>query len=450
VTIYRGYALDTPDDPFRGGNLRADSDVGLVVRDGVIIEREAFGDLRTRHRGEDVVDLRDGLLLPGLVDTHVHYPQLRVIGALGMPLLEWLERCALPEEARFADVDYARTAAREFVDALVHAGTTTALVFGAHFAPAVDALFEAASSRELRIAAGLVLADRALRDDLHTDPQRAYDDGRALAQRWHGTGNARYAVTPRFSLSCSDGMLDSARALHADVPGSRLTSHLNENPDEVTQVQQLFGCETYLDSYERHGLVTERSVFAHNVHPAERELKTLAANGASVAHCPASNAMLGSGSFPLDRHRSAGVRVALGTDVGAGSGPSLFKEALQAYLVQQLRGAFGVPLTAAHLLHLATAAGAAALGMAERVGDLSVGKRFDAISLRPVTGTPLEIGLRHATSDEDALAKVFALATSADVGGVWIDGHRVDGDRVDGAASADSRQASVMRKTATI
>jgi guanine deaminase len=163
------------------------------------------------------------------------------------------------------------------------------------------------------------------------------------------------------------------------------------------------------------------------VHPTDAELKLLAATGASVAHCPTSNAALGSGLFPLDRHLSSGVRVALGCDVGAGTGFCLFKEALQAYFLQQLRGPEGVPLTSAHLLHLATSAGADALGLRDQVGDLEVGKRFDAMWLDPSPDTPLAVGLRHADGPADALAKTFALATPHDVHGVWVDGERVKG-----------------------
>jgi guanine deaminase len=425
MTLYRASVFDTPDDPFSGGSLRADDDAGLLVEDGAIVERGAFADVRARHQEAEVVDLRDGLLLPGLVDTHVHFPQLRVIGGLGMPLLDWLERCALPEEARLADVEYARAVAAEFVDALVDAGTTTALVFGSHFAPATDALFAAAAARGLRVTSGLVVGDRKLRPELHTTAQRAYDEGRALADRWHGAGRSRYAVTPRFALSCSDELLASCNALHADVAGSWFTSHVNENPAEIAAVHDLFGC-SYLDSYDRHGLVGRRSVFAHNVHPADLELKLLAATGASVAHCPTSNASLGSGLFPLDRHLKHGVSVALGSDVGAGTGFSLFKEALQAYFVQRVRGADGVPLTAAHLLHLATAAGAEALGLRDEIGDLGVGRRFDAVWVRPAAGTALEVGLRHAESTDQALGKLFALAAPPDVARVWIDGDPVE------------------------
>lgn len=424
MTLYRARVLDVPRDPFQGGTLRAESDCGLLVSGGVITERGAFPAVRARHPDEPVLDLRAGLLLPGLVDTHVHFPQLRAIGALGLPLLEWLERRALPEEARLADVGYARAVAREFVTALADAGTTTALVFGAHFAPAVDVLFEAAAARGLRVTCGLVVGDRHLRPDLHTTPQRAYDEGRALAGRWHGTGRNRYAVTPRFSLSCTDDLLASCAALHEEVAGSWLTSHLNENLAEIDRVRELFGCG-YLDSYDRHGLVGPRSVFAHNVHPADTELKLLAARGASVAHCPTSNATLGSGLFPLGRHLAHGVGVALGTDVGAGAGFSLFKEALQAYFIQRLSGSDGVPLTAARLLYLATRAGADALGLGGQVGDLSAGKQFDAVWLCPPAGSVLAVGLTHAETPDDALSKVFTLATQADVRVVWVAGERV-------------------------
>jgi guanine deaminase len=426
MTLYRAEVLDTPDDPFSGGALRADADAGLLVVDGLIVERGAYPEVRRAHRDETVVDLRPGLLLPGLVDTHVHYPQMRAIGALGMPLLEWLDRCALPEEARLADVEYAREVAGEFIASLVDSGTTTALVFGSHFAPAVDVLFERASERGLRITSGLVVGDRLLRPELHTTAQRAYDEGRELARRWHQTGRTRYAVTPRFSLSCTDELLMSCSAVHHDTEGCWFTSHINENPVEIAKVRELFGC-SYLESYDRHGLVGPNSVLAHNVHPTDAELKLLAANGTSVAHCPTSNAALGSGLFPLDRHLSSGVRVALGSDVGAGTGFSLFKEGLQAYFLQRLRGPEGVPLTSAHLLYLATSAGADALGLGEQVGDLGAGKRFDAVWLHPPAGTPLDIGLRHADGPSDALAKAFALATAHDLRGVWVDGERVKG-----------------------
>ena len=425
MTVYRGTVLDTPDSPFTGGRLRAEADCGLAVSGGAVVDRGAFPQVRRRHPHDEVVDLTGGVLLPGLVDTHVHFPQVRVIGGLGMPLLDWLTRCALPEEARLADADHAAAVAGEFVDGLLRAGTTSALVFGAHFTGAVDALFERATAAGLRLTAGLVLSDRLLRPELLTTPDRAYADGLALAGRWHGKDRLRYAVTPRFSLSASTALLEASAAVLREVDGALFTSHINENVDEIAEVLGLFpDCTDYTATYHDCGLLGPGSVLAHNVHPGDAELDLLAASGTAVAHCPSSNSALGSGLFPMRRHVERGVPVALGTDVGAGPGFSLLREGLQAYFVQSLLGADGLPLTAAHLLHLATRAGAEALRLDE-VGDLSVGRQFDAVWVRPPDGTTLDVVLRHAADADDALAKVFALAGPSDVRGVWVGGDRL-------------------------
>jgi guanine deaminase len=430
VTLFVGTFLDTPDNPFHGGTLRA-LEGALLVRDGAIVERGPAHRLRGEHPDDEVVDLSGGLVLPGFVDTHVHFPQVRMIGALGLPLLDWLERSALPEEARLAEPAYADQVAAEFLHGLVSAGTTTALVFGAHHATAVEVLFRRAAQIGLRITSGLVVSDRVLRPDLLTTPQQAYDEGLALARRWHDVGRTRYAVIPRFSLSCTGGLLDSCASLLDDVEGSWLTSHVNENPLEVATVRDLFdGCADYLASYHQHGLVRDRSVWAHNVHATPGELEVLAAQGASVAHCPTSNSALGSGLFPLREHVEHGVHVALGSDVGGGTGFSLLKEGLQAYFVQQLLGERGLPLGPAHLLHLATSAGAQALGLADQVGDLSIGKQLDAVWLRPPAGSPLDVGLRHAADAGESLAKAFTLGTPADVAGVFVSGASVVTARV--------------------
>jgi guanine deaminase len=387
----------------------------------VIRARGSLAEVTAAHPGEPVTRLDGGLLLPGFVDTHVHFPQIRAIGGLGLPLLDWLERYALPEECKLADRAYARAVAGEFTDGLVASGTTSALVFGSHFAPAMDELFTAAEQRGLNITSGLVLSDRKLPPDLLHSPESALADSADLILRWHDRGRLRYAVTPRFSLSTSDEMLDACAQLLGK--GVWFTSHINENLAEVATVAGLFpGARHYLDTYCRHGLVTSRSVFAHNVHPGDAELALLAEHGASVAHCPTSNSALGSGLFPLRRHVEHGIGVALGSDVGAGTGLFLPKEALQAYFVQQLLGPAGLSLTPAHLLYLATRAGARALGLGDRVGDLAVGKDFDAVWLRPADESTLAVNLRHARDTSDALARIFALATPADVAGVWLKG----------------------------
>ncbi len=434
MTIYAGTIVDTPGDPFAGDPGDALAEVGAVcVREGVICARGTFAALRAEFPGEPVTQLPGGMLVPGFIDTHVHFPQIRAIGGLGMPLLDWLERCALPEESKLADQSYAREVASEFLDGLLASGTTSALVFGSHFPAAMDELFAAAEQRGLNITSGLVLSDRILRPDLLQSPQTALADSTALIGRWHGRGGLRYAVTPRFSLSASNKMLDVCAQLLET--GVWFTSHVNENVAEVAAVAGLFPrARHYLDTYCRHGLVTKRSVFAHNVHPSDAELALLAEHGATVSHCPTSNCALGSGLFPLRRHVEHGVRVALGSDVGAGAGLFLPKEALQAYFIQQLLGAGGLPLTPVHLLYLATRAGARALGLDDRVGDFAVGKDFDAVWLRPAEGSTLAVNLAHASGTVDALARVFALATPADVAGVWIRGVASQGPSLSEAA----------------
>lgn len=436
MRLFHGTFLDTPDDPFGGGRLRAGAGIGVLVDDdGVVVARDSYSAVRQQAPDADVVDLRDGVTLPGFVDTHVHFPQVRVIGALGMPLLEWLDTSALPEEARMADDAYAAGVARDFVDGLVGAGTTTALVFGAHFASAVDLLFAEAARAGLRVTSGLVVSDRMLRDDLHVTPEQAYRASVELAARWHRTERLRYAVTPRFSLSCSDHLLDACAAALDAVPGALFTSHVNENLLEIAEVRRLSGVQHYVESYDQHGLLGPSSVLAHNVHPTRAELDVLAARQSAVAHCPTSNSALGSGMFPMREHVGRGVPVALGSDVGAGTGFSLLKEGLQALFIQQQMGDDGLRLTPTHLLHLATRAGAHAMGLGDVVGDLSVGRRFDAQWIRPVDGTPLAAGLRHADDAEDALARIFALGTPADVRSVWVDGEPL-GQR---AAAPDER-----------
>ncbi|GAA1521048.1 guanine deaminase [Brevibacterium permense] len=422
MVIYRARVFDTPDNPFTGGRLRSAADIALVVDDGLITSRTDFDTARAEHPEAQVVDLRDGVLIPGLIDTHVHLPQVRAIGHLGRPLLDWLDQCALPEEAKLADPAYAKAVAGEFLTGLISAGTTSAMVFGSHFAGAMDAFFAAASASGLRITSGLVTSDRNLPDALLTDVERSTEESQALIDRWHGQGRLRYAVTPRFSFSAGPELLAAGGRLVEENPGIWVTSHLNENVDEISGVAQIHPeARDYLDTYDRAGLVGRRTVLAHNLHPQDRELARMAEAGSVVAHCPTSNSALASGFFPLRRHIESGVRVALGSDVGAGTGFNLLKEGVQSYFMQQLDPSGGVALTSAHLLHLATSAGAEALELDE-VGVLSPGKRFDAVLVRPAEGQPLDVGIRHAADDEDALAKIFAMGTPADIAGVWVNG----------------------------
>ena len=421
--LLRAPLFHTPRNPFGESNaLECYADGGLLVIEGRVAGCGDYSNLRDARPEVPTIDLRGGFLLPGFIDAHTHFPQLRVLGGLGRSLLDWLDQCALPEEARMADHAYACQVAREFVHALVSNGTTTALVFGAHFAPATAALFEAAQAAGPRIAAGQVLSDRRLRPELHQTPTRAYRESSLLIKQFHKRGRLTYAVTPRFALSTSEAMLEVCQTLLAEHEGLLLQTHLNENVDEIAEVARLFPwAADYLAVYERFRLNRPRAVMAHDVHPTESELERLAAGGTAVAHCPSSNAALGSGLFPLRRHIHAGVRCALGTDVGGGTGFGMLKEGLQAHLLQRI-APDGMLLDAGHLLYLATLAGAEALGLSEETGDFRTGKSADFVYLRPPAHGPLAAVLEREQSPQQTLAAIFTLAGAESVREVRVAG----------------------------
>lgn len=320
--IVRAAVFHTLENPFRdAAALEVFEDGGLLVEGGSIRALGDYAEVRRAHPEATVRDLRGGYLLPGFVDTHVHYPQVRLLGGLGYSLLDWLEQHTLPEEARLADPEYAREVSGEFLHSLASHGTTTALVFGSHFALAMEVFFDAAAASGLRIASGLVLSDRMLLPALHQTPDAAYRQSQELIRDYHGKHGLMYAVTPRFALSTSEAMLEVCQGLLRETPGVRFQTHINENPMEVMEVARLFPwASDYLAVYEKFELVGRRSVLAHNVHPTDWELARLAHSGATASHCPCSNAALGSGIFPMQRHLAAGARFALGTDVGGGPG----------------------------------------------------------------------------------------------------------------------------------
>jgi guanine deaminase len=272
------------------------------------------------------------------------------------------------------------------------------------------------------VATGLVLSDRLLRPDLHAAPEKAYRDSAHLIGRYHKRGRLLYAVTPRFAYSTTEAMLEVCQQLMTEHPDVRLQTHINENSTEVSELLRLFPwAEDYLAVYERYHLSGARSVMAHNVHATASEIDRLSAAGTAVAHCPGSNAALGSGSFPLRRHVAAGVRCALGTDVGGGLGFGMLKECLHAYLMQRL-APDPQALDAARLLYMATRAGAGALGLESDIGAFRVGKAADFVHMQPPSGSVLDTTVRHAGDAAQALAALLTLGGSESVREVRVEG----------------------------
>ena len=287
----------------------------------------------------EIKDCTGQLIMPGFIDTHVHYPQMKVIASYGTQLLEWLEKYTFPEESKFCDIEYAQEIATLFLDELLGHGTTTALVFCTVHPESVEAFFTEAEKRDLRMIAGKVMMDRNAPDVLTDTPKSSYQQSKKLIDKWHGRSRLSYAITPRFALTSSGEQLALAGKLLQEYPDVYLHTHISEQRAEIERVKELFPqAQDYLDVYDQHGLVTDRSIFAHAIHLSERECRRISQTDAAVAFCPSSNLFLGSGLFNLKNILQHEIKVGLGTDVGGGTSLSQFHSLHDAYSVAVMQG----------------------------------------------------------------------------------------------------------------
>jgi guanine deaminase len=358
----------------------------LLIENGKVAEVGAASDLLPKLAGVEVEHYRDALITPGFIDTHIHYPQTGMIASYGEQLLDWLNTYTFPTERQFEDKAHASDVAAIFLKELLRNGTTTALVFGTVHPQSVDAFFEQADRLNLRMIAGKVLMDRNAPDYLTDTAESGYAESKALIERWHGKGRLHYAVTPRFAPTSTPEQLELAGKLLGEYPDLYMHTHLSENRKEIEWVKELFPeRKGYLDVYDHHKLIGPRAVFAHGVHLCDDECKRLAETGSAVAFCPTSNLFLGSGLFDLNKLEQHGVRVGLGTDVGAGTSFSQLQSLNEAYKVMQLQGKKLDPFKS---LYLATLGGANALYLDDRLGNFLPGKDADFVVL-DYNATPL-------------------------------------------------------------
>ena len=364
----------------------------------------------------------DQLILPGLIDTHIHFPQTEMIGAYGEQLLEWLNTYTFPTEMQFEDKAYADQIAAFFVQELLKNGTTTALVFCTVHPQSVDALFEAAERHHMRLIAGKVLMDRHAPEALCDTPESAYADSKALIQKWHGKGRNLYAITPRFAPTSTAAQLAQAGQLKAEHPDVYVHTHLSENQNEIAWVKSLFPEQkNYLDVYHHYGLTGSRSVFAHCVHLEEQEWQCLHDTDSAIAFCPSSNLFLGSGLFPLKKTWEKQVKVGLGTDVGAGTAFSQLDTLNQAYKVQQLQGD---KLSAFEALYHATLGAAKALDLHEKLGNFNVGKEADFIVCNLKATAVQALRQDRAKNIEDALFALMMMGDDRNIQATYIYGQK--------------------------
>ena len=425
VTAIRAALLTFSGDPFvdGAGARRYEPDAIVAMAGGRIVDCGAAKDVIARlPPGTPVTRYGHALVSAGFVDAHVHYPQLPIIGAGGKPLLDWLATYTFPCESRFGDAAHARSVAARYFDENLRNGITSACVFCTVHPESVDALFEEAARREMRIVAGKVLMDRNAPSELLDTAERGYAESKALIAKWHGRERLAYAVTPRFAATSSPAQLEAAAALWHETPGAFLQSHVAEHRAEVALIASLYPERSgYVDVYAHHGLLGPRAIYAHGIHLADHELARLAEAGTAIAHCPTSNDFLGSGQFAMHRATKARVPVALGSDLGAGTSFSMFRTMQAACDVAQLHGH---PLAASTAWWLATAGAARALDLDGRIGTIAPGCDADLVVV-DLHATPLlAFRMRYAGDVDEALAALLALADDRAVRATYVNGRR--------------------------
>ena len=397
----------------------------VIGDDGTILWAGPQPLLPQGFRQAPVEDHGDCIIMPGLIDAHIHFPQYRMLAAPGKDLLDWLTRFTFPEESRYADHGYAARAAEIFLARLFQHGTTSAMAFCSVHKPCADALFAAASRRNMALVTGKTMMDRNGIAAVQDDPETGARESEELYHLWHGKGRLRYAVTPRFAVTSTEAQLKLSGELLASLPGALMQTHLSESPGEIAFVKTLFpDAKDYTDVYDRHGLLSERSFFAHGIHLSERECERLSESGSTVVHCPTSNTFLGSGLMSMIHMRKPprAVHLGLATDVGGGTSYSMLATLGEAYKVQMLTG---YKPTAFELFHMATIGNAQRLRIDAQTGSIDIGKFADLVVLDPHATPVLSSRQEVSTSLEDVLFSLMILGDDRAVRATYVAGVKV-------------------------
>jgi len=376
--LIRGRTLSFHADPAEVENAFTYHEDGAVITEnGKIAAIGDYAGLRDPALPE--IDHRPHLILPGFIDTHIHFPQVQVIASWGAQLLDWLNTYTFPEESRFAQQGHAPLMAEKFLDLLLQHGTTTAVAFCSVHPQSAEALFSAAEARGMAMVAGKVMMDRNAPEAVLDTPQQGYDDSKRLIEKWHRRGRQHYAITPRFAITSTPEQMEMTGQLVREHPDCHIQTHLSENKDEIAFTLSLYPqARDYLDIYETYGLLSDKLLLGHSIHLEPREIARMAETGSRAVFCPTSNLFLGSGLFDEAGLRAAGVVSGIATDVGGGTSYSMLQTLNEGYKILQLRGQKLHPYAAFHWM---TRGNALALGMADRIGTLDPGSDADLVVL---------------------------------------------------------------------
>lgn len=393
----------------------------LLIKDGHI---EWFGPWSEGQSnipdGAAVHHHQDKLIVPGFVDTHLHFPQADIVGAYGNQLLQWLENHVFPAEKQFNDSNHAGEMASFFLDQLLSNGTTTASVYCSVHPQSVEALFNAAEKINMRLIAGKVMMDRNAPPELLDTPETGYDESKKLIEKYHKRGRLLYAITPRFAPTSTAEQLAMAGKLKQEFPDTYIQTHLSENIEEIQWVQELFpDRQNYFDVYDYFGLTGPKSIFGHCIHLEEQEWQQIQATNSVISFCPTSNLFLGSGLFDMQQANERNIRVGLATDIGAGTSFSMLQTLSEAYKVLQLQGQ---KLTPWNALYSATLGGAKALSLDHLIGNFNPGKEADFVVLDPQATTIQARQFKKVKNTADLLFSLIVLGDERSISHTYVDG----------------------------
>jgi len=394
----------------------------MVIEQGKIKSLQAYNE-QAANLYSQIEDKRGQLIMPGFIDTHIHYPQTEMIASYGEQLLEWLETYTFPTEKQFLDKDYAQKISQFFINELLKNGTTSALVYGTVHPESVDALFEQAQKVGMRLIAGKVMMDRNAPDDLLDTAQSSYDDSKMLIEKWHNNGRLQYAITPRFAPTSTPEQLTLAGKLKSEYPDVYVQTHLSENKGEIEWVKSLYPERAgYFDVYEHYGLTGSKSIFGHSIHLTEEEWASFTRTESVISFCPTSNLFLGSGLFDLNKAEENNIRVGVGTDVGAGTSFSQLSSLNEAYKIMQLQGKKLSPFKG---FYLATLGGAESLSLEDKIGNFEVGKEADFVVLNWAATALQALRYKDSASLEDKLFALMMLGDDRNIHSTYVAGKLV-------------------------
>ena len=424
--IIRGRTLTfkrRPDSLNDTGSYSFIEDGALLVENGTITKLDSFSNIIVKaSKGIAVYDHRPHLVVPGFIDTHLHFPQIQIVSSYASNLLEWLNTYTFVEEQKYKDSFHSENMAKHFFNTLVAYGTTTAAAFCTTHSESVEAFFKESHRRNMLMIGGKVMMDQSAPAELLDTPKTGYDDTKKLINKWHNVGRQYYAISPRFAITSTPEQLEMTNTLIKEHPSCYLQTHLSENKDEIALANKLHsGFKDYTGIYEHYNLLGPNSLFGHCIHLSEREIKIMSETKSVAVFCPTSNLFLGSGLFDFQKFfkPKPSVRIAIGTDIGGGTSYSMLKTMDEAYKILQLQNQRLSPIES---LYQITLGNALALSLENKIGTLEVKSDADITVLNAKATPTMRVRMETVNNIAEELFVLQTMSDDRSISQVYIKG----------------------------